>query len=193
MLLDEIRRRTGQLVDQQYDLLNREIFPALAGEHIHFPPQADWSEEQQKWLTDFFHSQIVPVLTPITLDPSRPFPRMLNKSLNFIVRLAGKDAFGRRRHRAIVQAPRSLPRIIRLPEHLSEPGHDNYVYLSSIIHAHVDKLFPGMEVNGCFQFRATRNSNLYVDEEEVEDLVGSLQGQPLWRSGASRGVARLPR
>lgn len=177
LLLDEIRQRAGQLVEQQYDLLNQVIFPALASEHLHFPRKDEWTAEQHKWLSDYFHSQIVPVLTPITLDPSRPFPRMLNKSLNFIVRLDGKDAFGRRRHRAIVQAPRSLPRIIRLPEHLSDPGHDSYVYLSSIIHAHVEMLFPGMEVNGCYQFRATRNSNLYVDEEEVEDLIGSLQGQ----------------
>ena len=176
-LLDEIRHRAELLVDQQYELLNETIFPELAKQHIRFPAEENWTSAQKKWLTAYFHSQIVPVLTPLTLDPSRPFPRMLNKSLNFIVRLDGKDAFGRRRHRAIVQAPRSLPRVIRLPEPLSEPGKDNYVYLSSIIHAHVDKLFPGMEIAGCYQFRVTRNSNLYVDEEEVEDLVRSLEGQ----------------
>lgn len=175
-LLDEIRRRARQLVAQQYDLLNKSIFPELAREHIYFPSRDKWTGEQLNWLTDFFHSQIIPVLTPLTLDPSRPFPRMLNKSLNFIVRLDGIDAFGRRRHRAVVQAPRSLPRIVRLPDHLNEPGCLNFVYLSSIIHAHVDRLFPGMDVNGCYQFRVTRNSNLYVDEEEVEDLVRSLEG-----------------
>lgn len=176
-LLDEIRRRTRELVKQQYKLLNEEIFPELSRKRINFIARAKWTPEQQVWLEDFFQSQIVPVLTPLTLDPSRPFPRMLNKSLNFIVRLDGKDAFGRRRHRAIVQAPRSLPRIIRLPDHLSEPDVDDFVYLSSIIHAHVDDLFPGMEITGCYQFRVTRNSNLYVDQEEVEDLVGSLEGQ----------------
>jgi len=176
-LLDTIRDRTRQLVLQQYELLNQEIFPELARCGIVFSGRDSWTEEQQSWLHDYFHSQIVPVLTPLTLDPSRPFPRILNKSLNFIVRLEGKDAFGRRRHRAIVQAPRSLPRVIRLPEHLGEAGSDQYVYLSSIIHTHVDKLFPGMDVNGCYQFRVTRNSNLYVDEEEVEDLIGSLEGQ----------------
>jgi len=119
----------------------------------------------------------VPLLTPLTLDPSRPFPRLLNKSLNFVVRLDGKDAFGRRRHRAIVQAPRSLPRVIRLPDKLAEAGRDNYVFLSSVIHAHVDDLFPGMTVEGCYQFRVTRNSNLYVDDEEVDDLVRALEGQ----------------
>jgi polyphosphate kinase len=176
-LLDTIRERTRTLVRQQYELLNRDIFPELARCGIAFAKRKNWTEDQQEWLDDYFQSQVVPVLTPLTLDPSRPFPRMLNKSLNFIVRLDGKDAFGRRRHRAIVQAPRTLPRVIRLPEHLSEPGNDQYVYLSSIIHTHVDELFPGMQVTGCYQFRVTRNSNLYVDEEEVEDLVGSLEGQ----------------
>ena len=176
-LLDEICHRAELMVADQYELLNGVILPELAEQQIRFPAREAWSAQQKKWLSGYFQSEIVPVLTPLTLDPSRPFPRMLNKSLNFIVRLDGKDAFGRRRHRAIVQAPRSLPRVIRLPEPLSEPGRDNYVYLSSIIHEHVDKLFPGMQINGCYQFRVTRNSNLYVDEEEVEDLVRSLEGQ----------------
>lgn len=176
-LFDELRRRALILVDQQYEMLNGVIFPELAKEHIFFPKREDWTANQKHWLTAFFHDEIVPVLTPLTLDPSRPFPKILNKSLNFIVRLDGKDAFGRRRHRAIVQAPRSLPRIIRLPEHLSEPGCSNFVFLSSIIHAHVDDLFPQMQVDGCYQFRVTRNSNLYVDNEEVEDLIHALEGQ----------------
>ena len=144
---------------------------------FHFIHRSDWSEQQKEWLRDFYANEIVPVLTPMTLDPSRPFPRILNKSLNFIVRLKGKDAFGRRRHRAVVQAPRSLSRIIRLPQHLVDQGAVSYVFLSSIIHANVDKLFPGMKVEGCYQFRVTRNSNLYVDEEEVEDLVRALEGE----------------
>ena len=115
-LLEDILRRTNELVKQQYKLLNEEIFPELSQKGINFIARATWTKEQKVWLEGFFQSQIVPVLTPITLDPSRPFPRLLNKSLNFIVRLDGKDAFGRRRHRAIVQAPRSLPRIIRLPD-----------------------------------------------------------------------------
>ena len=176
-LLDEIRRRSLSLVHDQYELLNDVLFPALAAEHIRFLQRADWSDEQKEWLKTYFEEQVVPVLTPLTLDPSRPFPRILNKSLNFILRLRGKDAFGRRRHRAIVQAPRSLPRVIRLPEHLTEPGRDDFVFLSSIIHAHVDDLFPGLKIEGCYQFRVTRNSNLYVDDEEVEDLVRALEGQ----------------
>jgi polyphosphate kinase len=176
-LIDEIRQRSLLLVNKQYKLLNETIFPGLAAESIRFLLRNDWSKAQRRWLKNYFDDEVVPVLTPITLDPSRPFPRMLNKSLNFIVRLDGKDAFGRLRHRAVVQAPRSLPRIIRLPEHFSEPGDENYVFLSSIIHAHVAELFPGLSVEGCYQFRVTRNSNLYVDDEEVDDLIVALQGQ----------------
>jgi len=176
-LLDEIRYRAVNLVREQYQLLNTSILPELRAEHIRFSQRSKWSGTKKQWLDNYFRDEIVPVLTPITLDPSRPFPRILNKSLNFIVRLQGKDAFGRRRHRAIVQAPRSLPRIIRLPERLTEQGCDAYVFLSSIIHAHVEDLFPGMTVEGCYQFRVTRNSNLYVDDEEVDDLIRALEGQ----------------
>jgi len=176
-LLAEIRKQSLVLVRRQYELLNDEIFPSLADSNIYFPRREDWTREQKLWLRQFFHNEIVPVLTPLTLDPSRPFPRTLNKSLNFIVRLNGEDAFGRQRHRAIVQAPRSLPRVIRLPEQFDEIGASNFVFLSSIIHEHVDELFPGMSVDGSYQFRATRNSNLYVDDEEVQDLVRSLEGQ----------------
>jgi polyphosphate kinase len=176
-LLEEIRQRAVELVQQQYDMLNKVLLPELAEEHTHFLQRKEWTIEQREWLTGFYHDEVVPVLTPLTLDPSRPFPRILNKSLNFIVRLNGRDAFGRQRHRAVVQAPRSLPRIIQLPEHLVEPGSDSYVFLSSIIHAHVAELFPGMKAEGCYQFRVTRNSNLYVDDEEVEDLIHSLEGQ----------------
>jgi len=176
-LLDEIRQRSLVLVGQQYDMLNDVILPELAREQIHFVQRGDWTPAQMKWLDNYYQDEIVPVLTPLTLDPSRPFPRILNKSLNFVVRLDGKDAFGRPRYRAIVQAPRSLPRIIRLPDDLAESGCDNYVFLSSVIHAHVADLFPGMNVEGCYQFRVTRNSNLYVDDEEVNDLVRALEGQ----------------
>jgi len=121
-LLEEIRHRSLVLVRQQYEMLNNVILPELANEQIHFVQRADWTAAQKKWLSHYYQDEIVPILTPLTLDPSRPFPRILNKSLNFVVRIDGKDAFGRRRKRAIVQAPRSLPRIIRLPDKLSEAG-----------------------------------------------------------------------
>ncbi|NQV86192.1 MAG: polyphosphate kinase 1, partial [Woeseiaceae bacterium] len=165
------------MVKEQYQLLNDQLFPQLADAGIRFLHSNNWTKKQREWLSRYFDGQVAPVLTPLTLDPSRPFPRVLNKSLNFIVRLHGKDAFGRRRHRGMVQAPRSLPRVIRLPDSISKPGEHNFVLLSSIIRDNVDSLFPGLEVNGCYEFRVTRNSNLYVDDEEVSDLVRALEGQ----------------
>ena len=165
------------LVQQQYQLLNEVLLPGLAAAGVRFVESNAWSEEQRQWLHTYFLEQVVPVLTPLTFDPSRPFPKVINKSLNFIIRLQGIDAFGRRRHRGMVQAPRSLPRVIRLPDHLSTPDCHDYVFLSSIIREHIDELFPGLDVGGCYQFRITRNSNLYVDDEEVSDLVHTLEGQ----------------
>ena len=176
-VFDTLRVEVAELVRQQYELLNKVMFPELTKAGVRFVQSEDWNEEQQAWLGEYFDEQVVPVLTPLTFDPSRPFPRILNKSLNFIIRLHGKDAFGRRRHRGMVQAPRSLPRIIKLPESLSQPGEDNFVFLSSVIRVHVDRLFPGLEVDGCYQFRVTRNSDLYIDDEEVSDLVRALEGQ----------------
>jgi len=176
-IYDELRIDVSKMVEQQYQLLNDELFPQLADAGVRFVHSDDWSDEQHEWLEEYFTEQVVPVLTPLTFDPARPFPRILNKSLNFIVRLHGKDAFGRRRHRGMVQAPRSLPRIIRLPSSVSRAGEHNFVFLSSIIRVHVESLFPGLDVDGCYQFRVTRNSNLYVDDEEVSDLVRALEGQ----------------
>lgn len=173
----QLHTDTVKLVDAQYRLLNEDLFPELASSGLRFLRADDWNDEQREWLDTFFETQVAPVLTPITFDPSRPFPRILNKSLNFIVRLHGKDAFGRRRHRGMVQAPRSLPRIIRLPEEISTPGEYNFVFLSTVIRANVEHLFAGLGVDGCYQFRVTRNSNLYVDDEEVSDLVRALEGQ----------------
>ena len=176
-VFQELRVGAVSMVKQQYQLLNDELLPQLADAGVRFIHSKDWSEEQHAWLEDYFDEQVVPILTPLTFDPSRPFPRVLNKSLNFIVRLHGKDAFGRRRHRGMVQAPRSLPRVIQLPNSISKPGEHSFVFLSSIIRVHVARLFPGLEVDGCYQFRVTRNSNLYVDDEEVSDLVRALEGQ----------------
>lgn len=176
-VFDELRVGVVSMVKQQYKLLNDQLFPQLADAGVRFLHSNNWTKQQREWLDVYFNEQVAPVLTPLTFDPSRPFPRVLNKSLNFIVRLHGKDAFGRRRHRGMVQAPRSLPRIIRLPDSISKPGEHNFVFLSSIIRVNVDSLFPGLEVDGCYEFRVTRNSNLYVDDEEVSDLVRALEGQ----------------
>ena len=177
VVFEQLQEQVRELVGEQYELLNQSMFPELTAAGVRFVQSEEWTKEQSAWLTEYFNEQVVPVLTPLTFDPSRPFPRILNKSLNFVVRLQGRDAFGRRRHRGMVQAPRSLPRIIKLPEQLSKPGEHNFVFLSSIIRVHVGSLFPGLKVGGCYQFRVTRNSDLYIDEEEVNDLVGALEGQ----------------
>ena len=176
-VFDALRVQVSGMVEQQYKVLNEQLLPQLANAGVRFVRSNEWTAKQRKWLDTYFNEQVVPVLTPLTFDPSRPFPRVLNKSLNFIVRLHGKDAFGRRRHRGMVQAPRSLPRLIQLPENIGNKGEHNFVFLSSIIRVNVDSLFPGLEVDGCYEFRVTRNSNLYVDDEEVNDLVRALEGQ----------------
>ena len=171
-----VREQAHQLIERQYQLFNTDITPALAKQGIKFLRRTQWNEAQQAWVKDFFFREVMPVLTPIGLDPAHPFPRVLNKSLNFAVELQGKDAFGRNSARAIVQAPRVVPRTILMPPEISGCEH-GFVFLSSILHAHVGELFSGMEVLGCFQFRVTRNSDLFVDEEEVKNLRLSLQGE----------------
>jgi polyphosphate kinase len=175
--LQEISRAAHLLVADQYRLLNEELIPELDAEGIRFIRRSQWNTEQRAWLLEYFHREVVPILSPISLDPARPFPKILNKSLNFIVGLDGLHAFGKPCDRAIVQAPRSLPRLIKLDAELPATGANDFVFLSSVIHAFVDELFAGMQVTGCYQFRVTRNSDLYVDEEEVGNLMRTIEGK----------------
>lgn len=170
-----------EFVDEQYRILNDVLIPRLEESEIRFVRRSDWNKKQIKWVAHYFRQQVLPVLSPLGIDPSHPFPRVLNKSLNFIVSLSGKDAFGRAATVAVVQAPRSLPRLIQLPADIAD-GRHAFVFLSSIIHAHVADLFPGMKVKGCFQFRVTRNSDLFVDEEEMEDLRHELEDELFTRN-----------
>jgi polyphosphate kinase len=172
----EVARGAHELVAAQYRLWNEDVLPSLAREGVRFCRRREWTAEQREWIRAYFFREIMPVLTPIGLDPAHPFPRILNKSLNFAVQLSGKDAFGRSSGIALVQAPRVLPRVIELPARLAGSSYA-FVFLSSIIHAHVGELFAGMEVLGCYQFRVTRNSDLFVDEEEVKNLRTALQGE----------------
>ncbi|MBL8450978.1 MAG: polyphosphate kinase 1 [Dechloromonas sp.] len=171
-----VSREARAIVAEQYDELNEIVLPRLAEQGIRFLRRASWSATQREWIRAYFLREMMPVLTPIGLDPSHPFPRVLNKSLNFAVELDGKDAFGRSSGAAIVQAPRVLPRVIRLPEDLAGCEY-GFVFLSSILHEFVGELFSGMNVLGCYQFRVTRNSDLFVDEEEVTNLRTKLQGE----------------
>src|SRR5262245_565065 len=175
-LFGQVALETHDLVNAQYQLLNDEILPGLAHEGIRFLRRSDFTAVQADWIKAYFCREVMPVLTPIGLDPAHPFPRVLNKSLNFAVELEGKDAFGRNSGIAIVQAPRVLPRVIRLPRELAGAQYD-FVFLSSILHAHVGELFAGMKVVDSYQFRVTRNSELFVDEEEVKDLRAALRGE----------------
>ena len=175
-VMQQIHEQVHVLIEQQYQVLNRDILPALDQEGIRFLRRTSWNDAQRAWVREFFFNEVMPVLTPIGLDPAHPFPRVLNKSLNFAVELRGKDAFGRNANMAIVQAPRLLPRTIPLPAEISGCAN-GFVFLSSILHAHVGELFGGMEVLSCSQFRVTRNSNLFVDEEEIKNLHTSLQGE----------------
>ncbi|MEO5574028.1 MAG: polyphosphate kinase 1 [Gammaproteobacteria bacterium] len=175
-ILKRISQAAHTLVAEQYRILNEILIPALAAENIRFVRRTHWNPRQADWVKRYFNNELLPVLSPLGLDPSHPFPRVLNKSLNFIVSLEGKDAFGRNSGVAVVQAPRSLPRLIHLPREYSKGPHD-FVFLSSIIHAHVGDLFPGMKATGCYQFRLTRNSELFVEEEEITDLLRALEGE----------------
>jgi polyphosphate kinase len=169
-----IHERATALVREQYTLLNDVLTPAMEAVGISFAQPETWTAEQARWLENHFEKEVEPVLSPLGLDPARPFPRIQNKSLNFIVQVKGQDAFGRNTTLAIVQAPRSLPRIIRIP---GDSGRRDFVYLSTIVEAFVARLFTGMEVLGCYQFRVTRNSDLFVDEEEVDDLLRAVEGE----------------
>lgn len=164
------------LVEEQYRVLNDILIPEMAKNNIRIVRRTHWNVKQAAWIKRYFNTELLPVLTPIGLDPAHPFPKVLNKSLNFIVSLHGKDAFGRDSGLAVVQAPRSLPRIIHLPVDLAKGPHD-FVLLSSIIHAHAGDLFSGMSSTGCYQFRVTRNSDLFVDTEEVDDLLRAVEGE----------------
>ncbi len=175
-LFSQIAARAHAQVYDQYSVWNDILIPALIDENILFSRRREWNDEQKAWIATYFESQVLPVLSPVGLDPSHPFPRVLNKSLNFIVSVSGKDAFGRNSGVAIVQAPRSLPRIIAFPEHLAKTDNE-FVFLSSVIHAHVEDLFPGLKVKGCHQFRVTRNSDLFVNEEVMVDLRIALESE----------------
>lgn len=174
-VLEKISRTAHEAIERQYRILNQEILPKLREEDICFLRRGELTPAQTVWVRKYFQEQVAPVLTPISLDPAHPFPRLVNKSLNFIVTLEGKDAFGRQIDLAVVPAPRSLPRVVRLPDELTD-GKEHHVMLSAIIHEHVSDLFPGMTATGCYQFRVTRNADLALNED-VEDLAKALKGE----------------
>lgn len=172
--LHRVRSRALELLEEQYRLWNKTLRPALADQGIRVLLRDEWNAKQRRWLQGYFQNEILPVLSPLGLDPAHPFPRILNKSLNLAVLLKGKDAFGREGNMALVRAPRSLPRVIRLPAELSD-GTQDFVLLSGVLQEFVDELFPGMQVKGSYQFRVTRNSELSLDEDEAENLAHAMK------------------
>ncbi|MHA3060011.1 polyphosphate kinase 1 [Acinetobacter sp. ANC 4636] len=174
-VLEQISKTAHIAIERQYRILNQEILARLREEDICFLRRGELTPAQTAWIKKYFQEQVAPVLTPISLDPAHPFPRLVNKSLNFIVTLEGKDAFGRQIDLAVVPAPRSLPRVVRLPDELTD-GKEHHVMLSAIIHEHVSDLFPGMTATGCYQFRVTRNADLALNED-VDDLAKALKGE----------------
>lgn len=180
--LERISINAHQLVDEQYKVLNELLIPQLSEQNIRFIRRNKWSEAQHKWLENYFNDELLPILTPVGLDSAHPFPRILNKSLNFIISLTGKDAFGRNSGRAILQAPRALPRLVQLPAEETGSGSADFVFLSSIIHAFVGDLFNGMTVKGCYQFRVTRNSDFFVDDDAIDDLLLAVEGELAMRN-----------
>ncbi|MCV2403698.1 polyphosphate kinase 1 [Marinomonas sp. C2222] len=174
-VLKLISEQAHKLVRRQYKILNDIIFPKLSEENIHFIRRSLWTDKQALWVKNYFKDNVLPVISPIGLDPTHPFPRLANKTFNFVVELEGRDAFGRENGLAIVPAPSSLPRLVKLPDSVCDGG-DNLVFLSAIVHAHADQLFPGMTVKGCYQFRLTRNADLEVDSDDIGiDLAGALR------------------
>ena len=174
--LEEVEQAVHRLVQKLYSLLNDEVLPSLRTQGVYLHHASEWDEAQREWAHDVFMRDMMPLLTPIALDPAHPFPRVLNKSLNFIVPLSGEDAFGRQASIAVVQAPRALPRVVRMPPSIAGLPH-GFILLTSLIRAFAGELFPGMQAHGVFQWRVTRNSDLFVDEEEVTNLRLALQGE----------------
>jgi len=175
--ITEVSRESHRLVEEQYRIFNDVVTPKLHDAGIVILNHADRNASQREWVADFFRRQVRPLLVPIGLDPAHPFPQVANKTLNFIVRLGGMDAFGRDNDIAIVRIPRVLPRVIALPDSLMAEGQQGFVLLSSVIRAHLDELFPGREIKAFSQFRLTRDSDLEVDEDDVTDLREALRSK----------------
>ncbi len=182
--LEAIRKGVLGLVREQYRILHEELTPLMEGEEIRFLKPQDWTRRQRDWLHRFFRRELLPVLSPLGLDPVHPFPRILTKSLNSAVELRGRDAFGREASMALVRAPRSLPRVIRIPRSYTRGPHD-FVLLGTVLQAFTADLFPGMEILGSHQFRVTRNSELLIDEEEIENLASALESELMERGYAA--------
>ena len=167
-----VNRRVRKLVEDQYFCWRNDLRPSLEKKRIRIVRFNELSHKDATWVTDYFRQKVFPVLTPLGLDPSHPFPQVFNKTLNIIVRLEGEVRGRRKQHMAIVQVPKVLPRLIALPR---EGSRRDYIFLGHVICNHMHDLFPGMEVLGYWRMRVTRNSELYIDEEEIANLLKAVE------------------
>ena len=172
--LASVAQAAHEIIDEQYSVFNDVVMPALHRQGIVVLNHAERNKAQRKWVEKFFEQQVRPLLVPVSLDPSHPFPLVANKSLNFIARITGRDAFGHDKQIAIVKVPRVLPRVIRMPDSLC-PGQQGFVLLTSVIRAHLAELFPGRTVASFSQFRVTRDSDLEVDEDDLTNLRQAMR------------------
>lgn len=188
LALDAIALRVRRLVDDQYLCYRTQIVPALAASGIDLLTVEDLDERGRSWAKDYFEREVFPVLTPLAVDPAHPFPQLANKSLNLVVELRVPDRPGELdglmpdEHHVefrlgVVQVPRVLPRLVEIPARFAPPGRKIYLFLSSVISAYVGQLFPGLEVRGSYAFRVTRNSELFLDEDEADNLLEAMQEQ----------------
>ena len=178
--LSAIAQRAHDLVKDQYNLYNQSVLPNMEEKKIFFLDKDNWNPTQRRWIRNYFHRELLPVLSPVSLDPSHPFPKVLNKNLCFAVNLDGVDAYGRQGNIAILQAPRALPRIVKIPN-TSKKKRNDFIFLSSIIDAYITAIFPGMSVVGLYQFRVTRNSDLFLDDEAIGNLRQAVEGELMQR------------
>ena len=186
-LLARIRARATDLVKDQYAAWRDEVRPQLAAARIYIGDRTQWDAGQRDWLRSYFEGEVLPVVSPLAVDPEQPFPRIFNKTLNIAVVLHGRDAFGHESHTALVRAPRSLPRIVRIPPAAGDNG-DHFAFLAEVLQEFAPLIFPGFTVTGSYQFRVTRNSELLVEEAEVENLAQALSAEL-----PGRGYARSVR
>ena len=189
--IDALAAAAHALIDAQYAVFNDEVMPALSAQGIRILNHADRNDAERRWVARFFEDQVRPLLVPVGLDPSHPFPQVANKSLNFIARLAGKDAFGRRNTVAIVKVPRVLPRVIQLPRKKKRASSQDFVLLTSVIRAHLGSLFPGREVEAFSQFRITRDSDLEVDADVKNLRQAQIRRRALLRDTLDGLVHRV--
>jgi len=179
IVLEKIHQQAHDLVQQQYYCLNEQLLPALEQENIQLLKSENWSEEQTQWLRNYFEREVLPLLTPIGLHRSQPFPLTINKGLCIVIHISDEKIKKKHLNLAVIPVPRTLPRLINLPADLNpdSPNKTNFVYLSSIIKQFAQQMVPNNKLAGAYQLRITRNSDLFVDPEAVEDLVNALEGE----------------